>query len=542
MKVYEEFIRAHLPKELADRPIIGFDYYFLDGLNIMTDDERGGDDILVYKAKSEEDLMLWQYSQVCKFIGDWPEFEKRMGYPKKWLYYRAYAKNNKWKYIEYTKYDYNAIEDSRLKGFEKYLALIKYGFPPERWEKEVKGYIALMNYWYSKPHWDYDREKLCFIEISDSKEHDEHSNPIDEPQPGSVIKVIEGYYSYNKDSEIQEETQESDSQGSSNNIDKDKIEKDNLTVFHDNTYKLLKSGTNYYLCKGNESYKLTCHPYEPCTYIEGRCIHNAFEITYVFESFLDNEKITSISGREYGPKEFCDLLYAMIENNLDNVNIDYVEKMLWGNKKTIEDNKQKYIEEDDDDDDDEIDEEALETDFGYKLEGTLRERIIKMMEIAGDNENNRWKISTIKDSYKRAKVNLYPTAEKFISRYAYLFSAMSPTFKYEIDCTRFFFDCYDSIDETTNQVELLRKATFDTALPDTGYNFSKIFLKVKEKALCNVTAVGRFGYFPASTLYIGENGKLYATKDNINDIRVYDNVVDLLEYELKDHIPMGITD
>jgi hypothetical protein len=164
------------------------------------------------------------------------------------------------------------------------------------------------------------------------------------------------------------------------------------------------------------------------------------------------------------------------------------------------------------------------------------------MEIAGDDENNRWKITSIKESYKRARVNLYPTAEKFISRYAYLFSSMFPTFKYEIECTRFYFDCYDSINENTDQVELLKKATFDTTLPNTGFNFSKIYLKVKEKALCNITAVGRFGYFPASTLYIGENGKLYATKDDINDIRVYNNVVDLLEYELKDHIPMGISD
>ena len=318
---------------------------------------------------------------------------------------------------------------------------------------------------------------------------------------------------------------------------------ENITVFYDSTYKLLKSGDSYYLYKGNKSFKLTSHPYEPCTYIEGRCIHNAFEITYVFESFLNKEIITSISGREYGPREFCDLVYVMIENNLDNENIDYIEKKLWGNKKTIENKKTENIEEkEEDDDDDEIDEQALETDFGYLLEGTLRERIIKMMEIAGDNENNRWKISSIKESYKRAKVNLYPTAEKFISRYAYLFSAMSPTFKYEVECTRFYFDCYDSIDEITDQVELLKKATFDTMSPNTGYNFSKIYLKVKEKALCNITAVGRFGYFPASTLYVGENGKLYATKGDINDIRVYNSVVDLLEYELKDHIPMGITD
>ena len=352
---------------------------------------------------------------------------------------------------------------------------------------------------------------------------------------------------------------------------------DNLTVFCDDTYKLLKSGDSYYLCKGNESYKLTCHPYEPCTYIEGRCIHNAFNITDVFESFLYKETITSISGREYGPREFCDLVYAMVEKNLDGKDIDYVEKMLWGNNKAskpsllsnrmlpckrttggeesrrgfveavaIQNNKnncQDNEEENgDDSDDDELDEQALETDFGYPLEGTLRERIIKMMEIAGDDENKKWNISSIKESYKRAKVNLYPTAEKFISRYAYLFSAMFPTFKYEVDSTRFYFDCYDSTDEDTDQIELLRKATFDTRLSNTGYNFSNIFLKVKGKALCNITAVGRFGFYPASTLYIGENGKLYATKNDINDIRVYDNIVDLLEYELRDHMPMGITD
>jgi formylglycine-generating enzyme required for sulfatase activity len=391
MKIYEEFIRAHLPKELADRPIIGFDYYFLDGLNIMTDDERGGDDILVYKAKSEEDLILWQYSQVCKFIGDWPEFDKRMGYPKKWRYYRAYAKNNKWKYIEYTKYDYNAIEDSRLKGFEKYLALLKYGFPPERWEKEVKGYIALMNYWYSKPHWDYDRKKLCFIEISDTKEHDEHSNPIDEPRPGSVIKVVEGYYSYNKFAEIEKEPQEEDSRGSR-------------------------------------------------------------EIT-----------------------------------------------------------------------------------------GNAHKIISEIFKETRAEKNNNFDISAIKKTYQTAKVNLYLKAEKFISQYAYLFSSK----EWPISCKNseidFFFNFYDSKDEKTNQVELLQKAVFDTALPFTGYNFSKVYLKIREKALCNITPVGLFGFAKPSTLYVGENGKFYATKNDINDIRVYDNILDMLEYELKVVISDEIT-
>ena len=216
MKVYEEFIRSHLPKELADRPLDMFDYYFMDGLNVMTEGERGGPDQIIYKAKSEEDLMFWQFGRACELIGSWPSFEKRMGYPKRWRYYRHHAEKNRWLYTEYKKYDYKAIEDSRLEGFEKYLALTKLGFPKDRWENEVKHYLHLMNYWYLEPHWGYDKEKLCFIEISDSKEHDEHSNPIDEPRPGSIISVFDDYYSYGKvyePEEIIDKTKFQDSSG-----------------------------------------------------------------------------------------------------------------------------------------------------------------------------------------------------------------------------------------------------------------------------------------------------------------------------------------
>ena len=259
---------------------------------------------------------------------------------------------------------------------------------------------------------------------------------------------------------------------------------DDVVVFDNGLYKLFKSSGNYYLGVKNENYKLTCHPYEPCTYIEGRCIHNAFDIIDIFESFRDKLIVTSITGRKYTAKDFCDLVYAMIENNLIDENIGYMENILWGEKNNskpsllsnrrlpckratgceasrrgefirrgIAESKTKSIQnneinncqsnsienEDNSDDNDKLDESTLETDFGYKLEGTLRERIIKMMEIAGDKENKRFNISSIKASYKKAKVNLYPTAEKFLSRYAYLFSAMFPTFKYAIDSTKFFF-------------------------------------------------------------------------------------------------------
>ena len=66
MKPDEKWIRAHLPKELSAQPIDCFSGEYLDGLTVMHEGERGGDDVVVYRAKDEEDLRWWQLEQVCR--------------------------------------------------------------------------------------------------------------------------------------------------------------------------------------------------------------------------------------------------------------------------------------------------------------------------------------------------------------------------------------------------------------------------------------------------------------------------------------------
>ena len=183
---YEVWIRAHLPEELRDQPIDFFSCEYLDGLTLMQEGERGGDDVVVFRARNEEELLYRLLETVCCFI-----HEKDPPPRKIFRYDRHHAENGHWLYVERRHYDYNAIDDSRLYGFESFLRCAKYGFPPDRWEEKVQQYVRLMNCWYEKPHWDYDREKLCFVEISDSKEHDDHNNVVGEPRPGSVIKVID---------------------------------------------------------------------------------------------------------------------------------------------------------------------------------------------------------------------------------------------------------------------------------------------------------------------------------------------------------------
>lgn len=183
MRIDEEWIRAHLPEDCRDELLNVFSGYSLDGLTVMSEGERGGPDEVVYRAKNEEDLRYWQLEEICRFVGT-------VDHSKTWHYYRDHVENGKWFYVERRHFDYDAIEDSRLPGFERFLRNLKFGFPKDRWETKVKEHIHLMNFWYSVPHWDYDRDRLCFIEISDSKEHDDH-NLIEEPQPGSIIKIVD---------------------------------------------------------------------------------------------------------------------------------------------------------------------------------------------------------------------------------------------------------------------------------------------------------------------------------------------------------------
>ena len=128
MKLDEKWIRAHLPEDCRDEPIDRFSGLYLDGLTVMSKGERGNPDEIRYEAKDEEDLKWWQLDTICRFIG-------KADKSKTWRWYRDHAENGQWYYIEHRQYDYNAIEDSRLPGFERYLRNLKYAFPENYFRK-----------------------------------------------------------------------------------------------------------------------------------------------------------------------------------------------------------------------------------------------------------------------------------------------------------------------------------------------------------------------------------------------------------------------
>lgn len=186
MKVYEDWIRDRLPEWGRNFPFDSVDWslFYLDGFNVMCKGERGGADKLYFAAGSEEELRYWQLERVCPFLK-----EKDPPPRKTWRYYRDHAEDGRWYYIEHRNYDYNAIEDPRLYGFERKLRLFSLCLPEERREKHIKECTGFMNRWFGIPHWAYDRERLCFVEISDPKSRHSDTDPSEEPAPGSVIRV-----------------------------------------------------------------------------------------------------------------------------------------------------------------------------------------------------------------------------------------------------------------------------------------------------------------------------------------------------------------
>ena len=110
------------------------------------------------------------------------------------------------------------------------------------------------------------------------------------------------------------------------NTDKD------IIVYQDEHYTLGQKDTSPYFTADGITYLLSCHPYEPCTYIRDgerlvAVIHNAFNPLDVVEAFAKGNTVTSISGKVYDAKAFC-VTIEFAASYLYDTDISYVESAL----------------------------------------------------------------------------------------------------------------------------------------------------------------------------------------------------------------------
>ena len=109
-----------------------------------------------------------------------------------------------------------------------------------------------------------------------------------------------------------------------------------VVVYRDDRYTLGQKYGTPYLLAGAQRYGLSCHPYEPCLYIDAQgctstTVHNAFDPFDVLEAFYYGKTITSITGRQYDAKDFCRMVeYAA---GRGEIGFDVAEKVFGGRPK-----------------------------------------------------------------------------------------------------------------------------------------------------------------------------------------------------------------
>ena len=102
------------------------------------------------------------------------------------------------------------------------------------------------------------------------------------------------------------------------------------TIYRDGDLLLGKYEEQYYLFKGEQSFQLSDHPYEPCLYIEAAqggfiTIHQSFTLDELCRAAKTNGTIKMVTGDEYDMQGICMLLRKALTLSKESVDIGYLE-------------------------------------------------------------------------------------------------------------------------------------------------------------------------------------------------------------------------
>ena len=308
------------------------------------------------------------------------------------------------------------------------------------------------------------------------------------------------------------------------------------TLYENNTVRLVDNSGTLFLCHGNDTFRISSEWHNPDTYLwhcppKSEPTEKPQLALTVFHAFSEedirflaqpNHTLDSISGKSYDIQTLCQLFLFGIQERMGDIDIDYLEKKyaeasrLSATVTTTPPATDRHVP-------------------GYRLEGTLRERIQEMIDLV--SIGSLVNLDYTRALYRQAGVPLHPQGERFIKRYGFLFSSMVPYFEDDDDDNEFFFDIFEEYyPDKQEQVEALRQAVYSNG------EESHAFQSVRDMAGCPVTPVGLYGYGDCATVYAGENGKLYALHSNSDAVAEYDSIIDLLSIELKDHPPLSLID
>ena len=139
------------------------------GYFYISEGDRGGI-FLECISQNLEDIRWYIMELIVVHVGQELERKAREAEEKNWRYPQIF-KNGKLTFKENKNWIYNAVHDSRKYWFEYAIAALAELFEADRLHPYVASRVDLMNRWFDAPHWGFCWESMCFVEISDSKEH-----------------------------------------------------------------------------------------------------------------------------------------------------------------------------------------------------------------------------------------------------------------------------------------------------------------------------------------------------------------------------------
>ena len=120
-------------------------------------------------SQNPDDIRWYLLEEIITVAGQQMELDARQTEEQNWRYKRTYI-DGALAFDENKHWTYNAIHDTRKFWFEYAIRSLRKVFDEQRLFPYVNERIDLMNTWFDQPHWDFDWQKMCFVEISNSQE------------------------------------------------------------------------------------------------------------------------------------------------------------------------------------------------------------------------------------------------------------------------------------------------------------------------------------------------------------------------------------
>lgn len=138
--------------------------------------DRSNEIEIRFQTDSEDEMLFYILNNEASSYGFNYEYENRKKLEREWRYHFmtdvSDIRTGKATGNCGTGWKYDLRYDGRKYWFELEIQKLNRVYPLERLEELIRNRTKLMNRWFNKPRWRFDKERMVFTEVSDEPEYD----------------------------------------------------------------------------------------------------------------------------------------------------------------------------------------------------------------------------------------------------------------------------------------------------------------------------------------------------------------------------------